>query len=134
SSGVLVHHVIVSLAARSRRLGERPAVTAGASVIRGVWSSTRRPALLAVPVVALVGGALTAYGLDAVGQTVPGWRVVGIAGGAVLALAAVLARPVAGVCLARWRTTRQAVAEWEPRFAEVFTAKEGTPRIVDRTV
>src|SRR5690625_7405723 len=29
---------------------------------------------------------------------------------------------------------KQAEADWEPRFAEVFTAKEGAPRIVERTI
>src|SRR5699024_4010305 len=67
-------------------------------------------------------------------QSVPALQAVGITGGAILAASAILARPVAAVCLSRWRSAKQAEADWEPRFAEVLTAKEGAPRIVDRTI
>ncbi|HLR95218.1 MAG TPA: FtsK/SpoIIIE domain-containing protein, partial [Jiangellaceae bacterium] len=134
SSGLLVHHVIVSLSARSRFLQQRPAVTVGPSVARQLWSSTWRPALLINPVFMVVGGVVAASALDSLGQSVPALQAVGITGGAILAASAILARPVAAVCLSRWRSAKQAEADWEPRFAEVFTAKEGAPRIVDRTI
>lgn len=134
SSGLLVHHVIVSLSARSRFLQERPAVTVGPSVARQLWSSTCRPALLITPVFMVLGGVVAASVLDSLGQSVPALRPVGFVGGAILAASAMLARPVAAVCLARWRAVREARADWQPRFAEVFTTKEGTPRIVDRTI
>src|SRR5699024_4571870 len=51
-----------------------------------------------------------------------------------LGLKLALGAPLSRVSLARWRQVKQAETDWEPRFAEVFAAKEGTPRIAERTV
>src|SRR5699024_11375834 len=55
-------------------------------------------------------------------------------GGVVLGLNLAVCAPRSRISVGRWRRVKQAEAEWEPRFAEVFAAKEGTPRIVDRSV
>src|SRR5690625_7902530 len=57
-----------------------------------------------------------------------------MAAGAVLTLNVVVGPSLSRIRLSRWRSAKQAEADWEPRFAEVFTAKEGAPRIVDRTI
>src|SRR5690625_7710809 len=57
-----------------------------------------------------------------------------MAAGAVLTLNVVVGPSLSRIRLGRWRSMKQAEADWEPRFAEVFTAKEGAPRIVERTI
>ena len=134
SSGLLTHHVIVSLLARRRRVREQPVVAVGPMVLRQLWSSGARPLLLATPVVAALGAWAASTGLEMAGQDSPTWRVVGVVAAGVLAVVAVLGGPISRICLERWRRLQEADDEWASRFAELFTEKEGRPRLVDRTV
>lgn len=134
SSGLLTHHVIVSLLARRRRLREQPVVAVGTTVLSQLWSSRVRPLMLATPVVAALSACAAATGLETAGQESPTWRAVGMVAAGVLAVVAILGGPISRVCLERWRRLQEANEEWAPRFAELFTEKEGRPRFVDRTV
>lgn len=134
SSGLLTQHVIVSLLARRRRLREQPVVAVGPAVLRQLWNSRARPLTLASPAVAVLSAWAAGSGLEMAGQDSPTWRAVGMAAAAVLAVVAILGRPISRICLERWRRLQTATEEWAPRFAELFTEKEGRPRLVDRTV
>jgi len=134
SSGLLTHHVLVSLLARRRRFREQPVVAAGPTVLRQLWSSRARPLMLAAPVGAVLGAWAAATGLEMAGQDSPTWRAVGMAAASVLTIAAVLGGPMSRICLERWQSLHAANEEWAPRFAELFTEKEGRPRLVDRIV
>lgn len=134
ASGLLTHHVIASLLARRRRIREQPVVTIGPTVLRQLWSSRARPLLLATPIAAVLGGWTAVTGLEMVGQDSPIWQTVGMVAAAVLTVVAILGGPISRVCLERWRRLQAATEEWAPRFAELFTEKEGRPRLVDRTL
>lgn len=134
TSGLLTHHVIISLLARRRRIRGQPVVAAGPAALRQLSNSRARPLLLATPVVAVLGAWTTVTGLEMAGQNSPTWRAVGMAAAGVLAVVALLGGPVSSVCLERWRRLQEANEEWAQRFAELFTEKEGRPRLVDRTV
>ena len=134
SSGLLVHHVLTAESTLLQRFASRPEVTVSIASLRKLWSSPARPALLIAPLVAVAGAWTAGWGLEQLGQDASSWRRVGMAAGAVLGLNAALGVPLSRIGLARWRRVKQAETEWEPRFAEVFAAKEGTPRIVERTV
>ncbi|MGP9684000.1 FtsK/SpoIIIE domain-containing protein [Brachybacterium sp. AOP3-A1-3] len=134
SSGLLTHHVITSLLARRRRLQEQPVVTIGPAVLRQLWDSRARPLVLVAPIVGVFGAWAAGIGLEWAGQGSTTWRAVGMAAASVLALVALLHGPISRASLKRWRRLREAQEEWAPRFAELFTEKEGRPRHVDRTV
>ncbi|MCG7309693.1 FtsK/SpoIIIE domain-containing protein [Brachybacterium sp. ACRRE] len=133
TSGFLTHHVIVSLLARSRRIKDKPAVTLGRKSVASLWSSLSRPYLLVAPLAIAAGAWLTGIALTATGQEAPLWHTLGMLGGGILAGAAVIGRPLSSVCLTRWRMLEEARTEWAPRFEEAFNAKEGSPRLVERT-
>src|SRR5699024_6463835 len=134
SSGLLVHHVLTAESTLLQRFASRPEVTVSIASLRRLWSSPARPTLLIAPVLAAAGAWTGGWGLEQLGQDENSWRQVGMAAGAVLGLKLALGAPLSRVSLARWRQVKQAETDWEPRFAEVFAAKEGTPRIVERTV
>lgn len=134
SSGLLTHHVIVSMLARRRRLREQPVVAVGPAALRQLWNSRARPLVLAAPLVAVFGAWAAATGLAMAGQESPTWQAVGMVAAGVLAIVAILGGPISRVSLERWRRLQVANEEWAPRFAELFTEKEGRPRLVDRTV
>lgn len=134
SSGLLTHHTLTSILARSRRDKQRPAVTIGATTLRRMWSSSARPFVLAAPFVAVAGALASLLLLRWTGQVAQPWTTMALVAGGIIATAAVLDRPVSDLCLSRWRTLRDATDEWAPRFSEVFSAKEGTPRLVERTL
>ncbi|MGP5672878.1 FtsK/SpoIIIE domain-containing protein [Brachybacterium alimentarium] len=134
SSGLLTHHVIVSMLARRRRLREQPIVAVGPAALRQLRNSPARPLVLAAPLVAVFGAWAAGAGLEMAGQDSPTWRAVGMVAAGVHAVVAVLGGPISRVSLERWRRLQEANEEWAPRFAELFTEKEGRPRIVARTV
>ncbi|MGP9736523.1 FtsK/SpoIIIE domain-containing protein [Brachybacterium sp. AOP42-C2-15] len=134
TSGLLTHHVVTSLLARRRRVREQPVVAIVPMMLRQLWSSRARPLVLAAPLVAVFGVWAAATGLAMAGQNSPTWRAVGMAAATVLAIVAILGGPISRICLERWRRLQEANEQWAPRFAELFTEKEGRPRIVDRTV
>ncbi|MFI8778086.1 FtsK/SpoIIIE domain-containing protein [Brachybacterium paraconglomeratum] len=134
SSGLLTHHVIVSLLSRRRRIREQPVVTISPRVLRQLWFSRARPLLLVTPVAAGLGAWAVEAGLVMAGQESLAWRAVGMGAAVILAVVAVIGGPVSRLGLARWRRLQGASTEWAPRFAELFTEKEGRPRLVDRTI
>src|SRR5699024_3799381 len=134
SSGVLAHHVLTAESTLLQRFASRPEVTISITSLRKLWSSPARPALFIAPLVAVAGAWAAGWGLEQLGQDEGSWRRVGRVAGAVLGLNLALGAPRSRISLARWRRVKQAEDAWEPRFAEVFAAKEGTPRIVERTV
>jgi|GEM_PF-1508099 len=133
SSGLLAHHVLTAVLTLRQRFASRPEVTIGIDPLRQMWSSTARPLLLVAPLLAIAGAWATGWGLEQLGQE-GSWRWLGMAAGAVLTLNVVVGPSLSRIRLGRWRSMKQAEADWEPRFAEVFTAKEGAPRIVERTI
>ena len=133
SSGLLTHHVLTAASTLLQRFASQPGVTIGIDPVRQMWSSTARPLLLIAPLLAVAGACATGWGLEQLGQE-NAWRRVGMAAGAVLAVNLFVGPAVSRIRLRSWHRGKQAEADWEPRFAEVFTAKEGAPRIVDRTV
>ncbi|WP_157773471.1 FtsK/SpoIIIE domain-containing protein [Brachybacterium vulturis] len=133
SSGLLTHHVLTAQSTLLQRFASRPDVTIGVGPLRQMWSSTARPVLLIALPLAIAGAWATGWGLEQLGQEGT-WRRVGMAAGFVLTLNIVVGPYVSRIRLRRWRSVKEAEAAWEPRFAEVFTAKEGTPRIVERTI
>jgi len=134
SSGVLTHHVITSLLARRRRVREQPVVTVSPKVIRQLWASRARPLLLLSPIAAGFGAWAAGSGLDTAGQESSIWQAVGVVAAAVLAVVTLVGGPLSRARLERWRTLQSATTEWAPRFEELFTEKEGRPRLVDRTI
>ena len=134
SSGLLTHHVITSLLASRRRLQEQPVITIGPAVLRQLWDSRARPLVLVAPIVGVFGAWGAGIGLEWAGQGSTTWRAVGMAAASVLALVALLHGPISRASLKRWRRLQEANEQWAPRFAELFTEKEGRPRLVDRTV
>src|SRR5690625_2992240 len=133
SSGLLAHHVLTAVLTLRQRFASRPEVTIGIDPLRQMWSSTARPLLLVAPLLAIAGAWATGWGLEQLGQE-GSWRWLGMAAGAVLTLNVVVGPSLSRIRLGRWRSMKQAEADWEPCFAEVFTAKEGAPRIVERTI
>src|SRR5690625_3649369 len=133
SSGLLAHHVLTAVLTLRQRFASRPEVTIGIDPLRQMWSSTARPLLLVAPLLAIAGAWATGWGLEQLGQE-GSWRWLGMAAGAVLTLNVVVGPSLSRIRLGRWRSIKQAEAYWELRCAEVFAAKEGTPRIVERTV
>lgn len=134
SSGLLTHHVITSLLARRRRIREQPVVTIGPKMLRQLWFSRARPLLLVSPVAAGLGAWAAGAGLDIAGQDSRICQAVGMVAGAILVVAMLLGVPVSRTGLERWRRVQGASKEWAPRFVELFTEKEGRPRLVDRTI
>lgn len=133
SSGLLVHHVLTAASTLLQRFASRPVVTFGIGPLRQMWSSRARPVLLIAPLLAVAGAWAAGWGLEQLGEE-DGWRRVGMAAGFVLVGNVVIGPGLTRIRLRRWRSVKEAEAAWESRFEEVFTAKEGVPRIVERTI
>ncbi|MDN5688857.1 MAG: hypothetical protein L0G94_19575, partial [Brachybacterium sp.] len=133
SSGLLTHHVLTAQSTLLQRFASRPDVTVGMGPLRQMWSSTARPVLLIAPVVAVAGAWAAGWALEQLGQE-DTWQWVGMAAGFALAGNIVVGPALSRIRLGRWRSVKEAEAEWGPRFAEVFAAKEGAPRVVERTI
>ncbi|GAA1490970.1 FtsK/SpoIIIE domain-containing protein [Brachybacterium sacelli] len=132
SSGLLAHHVLTAISTLLQRFASQPEVTVGIRPLRQMWSSKARPALLAAPFLAVAAAWAVGWGLEQLGQEVAAWRWIGMAGGAVRALNLAVGPPLSRIRLRRWRSLKEAERDWEGKFAEVFTSKEGAPQLVDR--
>src|SRR5699024_4328587 len=124
SSGLLAHHVLTAESTLLQRFASRPEVTISITSLRKLWSSPARPALLIAPLVAVAGAWAAGWGLEQLGQDEGSWRRVGMVAGDVVGLTRARGASESRVSMARWRLVKQAEADWEPRFAEAFAAKE----------